>query len=286
MNLKVLNIVKFTVVDRVNNNVTGWDEVAIFYEDGSVKLVSVDEAIMIAEAEKIEILNTTPELLIKNYDKLRSVSCRCKKSRGTKSGKDLPFLKRRKNNLKKKRKLFFGRKAILISPFRVIGKVVYGKIKSLCEWLTVHVISKFDKMGAQKKEKKTLRHKVLVICKSIKKCVKKVKNYVQQRGIDRRNKRKKRLEEMDGDKFVADTAINDTYVVADNSKVEDSNNLESGTVLNSKKSILNNSTRGFPTERTLALNYDINKFVDNAIESFAAATSTQESHGARIYTKK
>ena len=41
MDSKILNVVKFTVRDRVGNHTTDWEVAAVFYEDGRMRIVSV-----------------------------------------------------------------------------------------------------------------------------------------------------------------------------------------------------------------------------------------------------
>ena len=67
MNQKdVLNIVRFSVTDEIGNSKTDWDQAFIFYADGSVKLVSVDEALDISKNSKVAIRETTSEEVTNN----------------------------------------------------------------------------------------------------------------------------------------------------------------------------------------------------------------------------
>lgn len=68
MNSKILNIVKFTVTDQVGNHTMNWNQAAIFYRDGSVKLVPVSEAVKEANRDNIRISEVTTEQLTKNYE--------------------------------------------------------------------------------------------------------------------------------------------------------------------------------------------------------------------------
>ena len=74
MNQKdVLNIVRFSVTDEIGNSKTDWDQAFIFYADGSVKLVSVDEALDISENSKVAIRETTSEEVTNNFQKFRKI---------------------------------------------------------------------------------------------------------------------------------------------------------------------------------------------------------------------
>lgn len=68
MNSKILNIVKFTVTDQVGNHTMNWNQAAIFYRDGSVKLVPVSDAVKEANRDNIRISEVTTEQLTKNYE--------------------------------------------------------------------------------------------------------------------------------------------------------------------------------------------------------------------------
>lgn len=68
MNSRILNIVKFTVTDQVGDHKTNWNQAAIFYRDGSVKMVSVSEAAKEANRDNIRISEVTTEQLTKNYE--------------------------------------------------------------------------------------------------------------------------------------------------------------------------------------------------------------------------
>ena len=74
MNQKdVLNIVRFSVTDEIGNSKTDWDQAFIFYADGSVKLVSVDEALDISKNSKVAIRETTSEEVTNNFQKFRKI---------------------------------------------------------------------------------------------------------------------------------------------------------------------------------------------------------------------
>ena len=63
MDSKILNVVKFTVRDRVGNHTTDWEVAAVFYEDGRMRIVSVPDAIKKAKRAGVKITTTTPDML-------------------------------------------------------------------------------------------------------------------------------------------------------------------------------------------------------------------------------
>lgn len=152
MNRNILNIVKFTVNDQVGNEITPWEQVAIFYKDGSIKLVSVTDAIRIANRENIKISNSTPETLAKYYDNYRSIPDFNGKKAAATTKKEEKKVKDEmpKSQVSKKKKKERG-------FFSGIVMGIYGKMEKFADWLTVNVLDRFQK----REKKKTLKEKVI-----------------------------------------------------------------------------------------------------------------------------
>lgn len=72
---EILNIVKMNVTDRVGFHYDNWEQAVVFYGDGNVRVVSLDEAEEIAGNYQVEIDQADMETIIKNYDKYRTSSC-------------------------------------------------------------------------------------------------------------------------------------------------------------------------------------------------------------------
>lgn len=221
MERNILNIVEFTVTDQVGNHFTNWKQAAIFYEDGSVELVSVDEATKKSKKENIKISESTPELVTKNYDSYRSIpnfdfggkkktstpleseeSKTKKETKTTKEEQDLEELeeddtekktsKFTTSKKKKKGKGFFGRAAsAVVGFFGGIAMGAYGKVEQLADWLTVNVLDRFQK----KDKKKTLKEKAKVKMSETKK---NAKDYVKQSVVDRKNAKKNKAHKKRG----------------------------------------------------------------------------------------
>ena len=218
MNSRILNIVKFTVTDQVGDHKTNWNQAAIFYRDGSVKMVSVSEAAKEANRDNIRISEVTTEQLTKNYEnyckipnfdfggqtaqttssdsqeegkstgKTQNIKDTQTKTREKQSGKDTdsPKAKTSTSSVKKnaktkksnKKQGFFRSAAAGVTGF--FGGIAMGawhKLCDACDWVTVHVLNRFNDRKAEKKkakkEKKSLR--------------KRAKDYVVQSVSDRKN---------------------------------------------------------------------------------------------------
>ena len=78
MNSNILNIVQFKVTDTIGTDdnfvTTDWDQAAVFYADGTVKIVDVDTAKALAKSNSVLLQETTAEGLTKNYNKFRSIA--------------------------------------------------------------------------------------------------------------------------------------------------------------------------------------------------------------------
>ena len=78
MNSNILNIVQFKVTDTIGTDdnfvTTDWDQAAVFYADGTVKIVNVDTAKALAKSNSVLLQETTAEGLTKNYNKFRSIA--------------------------------------------------------------------------------------------------------------------------------------------------------------------------------------------------------------------
>lgn len=187
MNRNILNIVKFTVNDQVGNEITPWEQAAVFYEDGSIKLVSVADAVRIANQENIKVSNSTPEKLEKYYDSYRNIpdfDGKKKEMTTTKEGKNSKKKMSKSQTSKKKGRGFLGRTVALGVGFcGGIVKSVYGKIEQLADWLTVNVVNRFQK----REKKKTLKEKVINKAKSTKE---NAKEYVKTSVADRQKNKK------------------------------------------------------------------------------------------------
>lgn len=78
MNSNILNIVQFKVTDTIGADdkfvTTDWNQAAVFYADGTVKVVDVDTAKDLAKSNGVLLQETTAEGLTKNYNKFRSIA--------------------------------------------------------------------------------------------------------------------------------------------------------------------------------------------------------------------
>lgn len=216
MDAKILNIVKFTVTDRVGLHATNWDLAAVFYEDGRMEIVSVMDAVKKANQAGVRISNITPEVLTKNLENYRKVfefdfsnkkaktkstdfatsssskgvkkkKNTTKKSASTSSNigkvKTTKTSSNKKRKTKKKKKGIFG-KAIgtVVGFFGGIAMGAYGKIEQLADWLTIHVVRKFDKKAKEESFKEKATSTVQAAKDS-------TKTYVKQSIADRQNKK-------------------------------------------------------------------------------------------------
>lgn len=216
MNSKILNIVKFTVTDQVGNHTMNWNQAAIFYRDGSVKLVPVSEAVKEANRDNIRISEVTTEQLTKNYENYckipnfdfggqatqtsatgtkkgtkstkqsqssqgtKTKTAQTKSAQGTKNSQKA---KSNTNPVKKatstkKKQGFFRRAAAGVTGF--VGGMLMGGwhvICKACKWCDTHFLDKLNKIKRKKAETK----------KDKKSLRKRAKDYVVQSVSDRKN---------------------------------------------------------------------------------------------------
>lgn len=216
MNSRILNIVKFTVTDQVGDHKTNWNQAAIFYRDGSVKLVPVSEAVKEANRDNIRISEVTTEQLTKNYGNYckipnfdfggqatqtsatgtkkgtkstkqsqssqgtKTKTAQTKSAQGTKNSQKA---KSNTNPVKKatstkKKQGFFRRAAAGVTGF--VGGMLMGGwhvICKACKWCDTHFLDKLNKIKRKKAETK----------KDKKSLRKRAKDYVVQSVSDRKN---------------------------------------------------------------------------------------------------
>ena len=76
MNSNILNIVQFKVTDYIGSDeggfvTTDWDQAAVFYSDGSVKIIDVDSAKELAKNSHVKMSETTAEGITLNFEKYK-----------------------------------------------------------------------------------------------------------------------------------------------------------------------------------------------------------------------
>lgn len=216
MNSRILNIVKFTVTDQVGDHKTNWNQAAIFYRDGSVKMVSVSEAAKEANRDNIRISEVTTEQLTKNYENYckipnfdfggqatqtsatgtkkgtkstkqsqssqgtKTKTAQTKSTQGTKNSQKAKSNTEsvKKATSTKKKQGFFRRVATGIAGF--VGGMLMGGwhvICKACKWCDTHFLDKLNKIKRKKAETK----------KDKKSLRKRAKDYVVQSVSDRKN---------------------------------------------------------------------------------------------------
>ena len=216
MNSRILNIVKFTVTDQVGDHKTNWNQAAIFYRDGSVKMVSISEAAKEANRDNIRISEVTTEQLTKNYENYckipnfdfggqatqtsatgtkkgtkstkqsqssqgtKTKTAQTKSAQGTKSSQKAKSNTEsvKKATSTKKKQGFFRRIATGIAGF--VGGMLMGGwnvICKACKWCDTHFLDKLNKIKRKKAETK----------KDKKSLRKRAKDYVVQSVFDRKN---------------------------------------------------------------------------------------------------
>lgn len=216
MNSRILNIVKFTVTDQVGDHKTNWNQAAIFYRDGSVKMVSISEAAKEANRDNIRISEVTTEQLTKNYENYckipnfdfggqatqtsatgtkkgtkstkqsqssqgtKTKTAQTKSAQGTKSSQKAKSNTEsvKKATSTKKKQGFFRRIATGIAGF--VGGMLMGGwnvICKACKWCDTHFLDKLNKIKRKKAETK----------KDKKSLRKRAKDYVVQSVSDRKN---------------------------------------------------------------------------------------------------
>ena len=152
---KVLNIVKFSVNDVVGSTTTKRTQAAVFYDDGSVEMLPMEDAVELCKRENIKMKQTTPEKLEANFQKYRGVTTPKKKKKEQKntSPEETTLFKKIKNKLKTL-------KNFILKPFMFI----YEKtIVKACEYATLHILqrkklkaSQENKENAESSTKKNL----------------------------------------------------------------------------------------------------------------------------------
>ena len=152
---KVLNIVKFSVNDVVGSTTTKRTQAAVFYDDGSVEMLPMEDAVELCKRENIKMKQTTPEKLEANFQKYRGVTTPKKKKKEQKntSQEETTLFKKIKNKLKTL-------KNFILKPFMFI----YEKtIVKACEYATLHILqrkklkaSQENKENAESSTKKNL----------------------------------------------------------------------------------------------------------------------------------
>lgn len=152
---KVLNIVKFSVNDVVGSTTTKRTQAAVFYDDGSVEMLPMEDAVELCKRENIKMKQTTPEKLEANFQKYRGVTTpkKKKKEQENTSQEETTLFKKIKNKLKTI-------KNFILKPFMFI----YEKtIVKACEYATLHILqrkklkaSQENKENAESSTKKNL----------------------------------------------------------------------------------------------------------------------------------
>lgn len=152
---KVLNIVKFSVNDVVGSTTTKRTQAAVFYDDGSVEMLPMEDAVELCKRENIKMKQTTPEKLEANFQKYRGVTTpkKKKKEQENTSQEETTLFKKIKNKLKTI-------KNFILKPFMFI----YEKtIVRACEYATLHILqrkklkaSQENKENAESSTKKNL----------------------------------------------------------------------------------------------------------------------------------
>ena len=152
---KVLNIVKFSVNDVVGSTTTKRTQAAVFYDDGSVEMLPMEDAVELCKRENIKMKQTTPEKLEANFQKYRGVTTpkKKKKEQENTSQEETTLIKKIKNKLKTI-------KNFILKPFMFI----YEKtIVRACEYATLHILqrkklkaSQENKENAESSTKKNL----------------------------------------------------------------------------------------------------------------------------------
>ena len=141
---KVLNIVKFSVNDVVGSTTTKRTQAAVFYDDGSVEMLPMEDAVELCKRENIKMKQTTPEKLEANFQKYRGVTTtkKKKKEQENTSQEETTLIKKIKNKLKTI-------KNFILKPFMFI----YEKtIVRACEYATLHILQR-KKLKASQENK-------------------------------------------------------------------------------------------------------------------------------------
>lgn len=137
---KITNIVKFSVNDVVGSTTTTRTQAAVFYDDGTVEILPIEDAIELSKNEKVMMKQTTPDKLEKNFQSYFTATPKKKKKKTTSKEKTTLFQKI-KNGLNKV-------KDFILKPFRLFYEnvVVRG-----CEYATLHILQR-DKLKQLQEE--------------------------------------------------------------------------------------------------------------------------------------
>lgn len=137
---KITNIVKFSVNDVVGNSTVTRTQAAVFYDDGSVEMLPMEDAIELSKNEKVKITQTTADNLEKNFQNYFTATPR-KKQKQTTSKEKTTLFQKIKNGLNKV-------KNFILKPFRFFYEnvVVRG-----CKYATLHILQR-DKLNESEAE--------------------------------------------------------------------------------------------------------------------------------------
>ena len=140
---KITNIVKFSVNDVVGSTTTTRTQAAVFYDDGTVEILPIEDAIELSKNEKVMMKQTTPDKLEKNFQSYFTATPKKKKKKTTSKEKTTLFQKI-KNGLNKV-------KDFILKPFRLFYEnvVVRG-----CEYATLHILQRDKLKKAAEEETK------------------------------------------------------------------------------------------------------------------------------------
>lgn len=145
---KITNIVKFSVNDVVGSTTTTRTQAAVFYDDGTVEILPIEDAIELSKNEKVMMKQTTPDKLEKNFQSYFTATPKKKKKKTTSKEKTTLFQKI-KNGLNKV-------KDFILKPFRLFYEnvVVRG-----CEYATLHILQRDKLKKAEEEEEETKESK-------------------------------------------------------------------------------------------------------------------------------
>lgn len=71
---KILNIVEFSVADKVGEKESTWTQAAVFYADGTVEIKSMEEAERLSQQQSINIQHSTTQEIENNYQNYRKIA--------------------------------------------------------------------------------------------------------------------------------------------------------------------------------------------------------------------
>lgn len=152
---KILNIVEFSVTDtigekRPDKKDTTWTQAAVFYEDGSVEIIPIDDAIELSKKNNRKIRKTTPEELEKNFQKYRTKKIRPKRAaQKEKKEKNTTLFQKIKNKLNTVKEFIM--RTPIVKPFIFL----YSLLEKVCYFATLHILQR-KKLKAIKEAKKAV----------------------------------------------------------------------------------------------------------------------------------